>query len=316
MSGPGDLARRLGNLPFPLGSPTWPDSVPRPSRVRRVGLDYDHAWARRYPARLARAVIVDTVTRPTVKALAPASVRGLEHLERLEGPVIFAANHASHLDTALLLTHLPERFRHHVVIAAASDYFFDRTWKATMWALTLNAIPIERSKVERRSAATAEALLEEGWNLIIFPEGGRSPDGWMQPFKAGAAYLSVKTGLPVVPVYLEGTQRIIPRTPSSGATLKGGSGTEGKAGPGITRRRTSVTFGRAIRPEPGESARRMAPRLEAAVRLLGREVATDFWTARRSPDDEAVTGPLEASPWRRAWALPSGEPAERPWPKP
>ena len=52
----------------------------------------------------------------------------------VESPVIFAANHASHVDTALLLSSLPVRFRHRTVVAAAADYFFDRRWKADLWA--------------------------------------------------------------------------------------------------------------------------------------------------------------------------------------
>ena len=96
--------------------------------------------------------------------------------------MIFAANHASHIDTPLLLTTLPVEFRHRTVVAAASDYFFDRTWKSVLWSFALAAIPIERSKVNRRSADTAAELVEDGWNLVIFPEGGRSPDGWTQPF--------------------------------------------------------------------------------------------------------------------------------------
>ena len=84
--------------------------------------------------------------------------------------------------------------RHHTIVAAASDFFFDRTWKSILWSFSLAAIPIERSKVNRRSADTAAELIEEGWNLVIFPEGGRSPDGWTQPFRGGAAYLARRTG--------------------------------------------------------------------------------------------------------------------------
>ena len=129
--------------------------------------------------------MMDNVTRPAARLLAPATVRGLEHLQHVEGPLIFAANHASHIDTPLLLTTLPVEFRHRTIVAAASDYFFDRTWKSVLWSFALAAIPIERSKVSRRSADTAAELVEDGWNLVIFPEGGRSPDGWTQPFHGG-----------------------------------------------------------------------------------------------------------------------------------
>ena len=51
----------------------------------------------------------------------------------------------------------------------------------------------------RQSADLARELIDDGWSLVIFPEGGRSPDGWGQPFKGGAAFLSIRTGAPVVP---------------------------------------------------------------------------------------------------------------------
>ena len=187
---------------------------------------------------------MDNLTRPAARVLAPATVRGLEHLRHLEGPVIFAANHASHVDTPLLLTTLPVEFRHHTVVAAASDYFFDRKWKSILWSFALAAIPIERSKVNRRSADTAAELIEDGWNLVIFPEGGRSPDGWTQPFRpASAAYLARRTGRPVVPVYLHGTRHVLPKTPDDTGLAPGGSGTESRRGGRLRRSPISVLFG-------------------------------------------------------------------------
>src|SRR5213076_2568526 len=84
---------------FPFTAPTWPGGVERRPLERRTGTDYDIAWARRYPARVARV-------------LGSPQLHGLDRLEALEPPAIFAANHKSHLDTPLLLTSLPDRFRH------------------------------------------------------------------------------------------------------------------------------------------------------------------------------------------------------------
>ena len=158
MAGAG-LRGRLRSARFPLAAPSWPTTVERPDPERRVGLDYDHEWSRRYPVRLARAMVMDNLARPAARLLAPATVRGLEHLQHVEGPVIFASNHLSHMDTPLLLTTLPVEFRHRTVVAAASDYFFDRTWKAVLSSFTLATIPIERSKVNRKSGDTAAELV-------------------------------------------------------------------------------------------------------------------------------------------------------------
>ncbi|MGI8492192.1 MAG: lysophospholipid acyltransferase family protein, partial [Acidimicrobiales bacterium] len=182
-----------------------------------LGVDYDTDWARRYPARLARVLITEGLTRPVMHALADPKVEGLDRLAHLTPrdaiapPVIFAANHASHLDTPLLLSVIPEPWRHRTVVAAGADYFFDTKLKAAAFALAINAIPIERVRVSRASANRAESLLRQGWSLLIYPEGGRSPDGWGQSHRAGAAWLAVRTGLPVVPIHLEGTGRIPPR---------------------------------------------------------------------------------------------------------
>jgi 1-acyl-sn-glycerol-3-phosphate acyltransferase len=221
----------------------------------------------------------------------------------MSGPVIFAANHNSHFDTAVLLRAIPAKFRHRLVVAAASDYFFDTTTKATVMSLVLGAIPIERAKVSRRSAEKALELLRDGWSVVIYPEGGRSSDGWMTEFKGGAAYLSVRTGAPVIPIWLEGTSRILPKSPGDPHRSRGGSGAESKLTAKLRRHPVSVTFGRPLHAEEGEDARKMGARIEDAVALLGREVATDYYTARRSEDRSLTYGP-DASTWRRAWARP------------
>ena len=301
---PSALVTRAGRAPFPLVAPSWPESVPRPVPTPDLGVHYDTAWSRRYGVRLARAMVLDNVTRPVARMVASPLVRGDEALVGVEAPVIFAANHASHADTPLLLSCLPLRFRHRTVVAAAADYFFDRRWKADAWSFFLAAIPIERTKVNRRSADLAAALLEDRWNLVIFPEGGRSPDGWAQTFRGGAAYLASRTGRPVVPVHLDGTRHILP-----------------KGRRGIRRTRTTVTFGTPLWPEQGEDARRFGVRIEAAVATMAHEADTDWWTARRQAAagaTPALQGP-DAAEWRRSWMLaqpPDRRERDGDWPRP
>ena len=234
--------------------------------------------------------------------MAPTTVQGEEYLRRLDGPLIFAANHASHLDAPLLLTSLPLRFRHHTVVAAASDYFFDRTWKSVLWSLSLAVVPIERSRVNRRSADTAAELIEDGWNLVIFPEGGRSPDGWGQPFRGGAAYLAGARG-PVVPVHLGGTRNVVAKRSPSGARAPGGSGTDERGGTRVRRSPVTVVFGQPLSPAcDGEDAREFGARIEQAVALLSDEMASDWWSARR----RAAAGTSPCAPRSRGVALAAG----------
>jgi 1-acyl-sn-glycerol-3-phosphate acyltransferase len=291
MNGVGRLVRGLQRRrsdTFPWSAPSWPATLERDAPDRHLGVDYRSEWSRRYPARLARAVLLDNVTRPLAHLVASPDVRGAEYLELVEPPVIFVANHASHVDTGLLLSVLPTRFRHKTVVAGAADYFFDRRWKAHLFALGLGAIPIERHKVNRKSVDTATGLLKEGWNLVIFPEGGRSPDGWFQEFSGGAAYLAGKTGTNVVPVHLEGTRRILAK--DSGRPR---------------RQQTRITFGAPLSPGEGESARQFSSRIETTLATMADESRTDWWTARRraaTGTTPSPRGPV-AAPWRRSWAL-------------
>jgi 1-acyl-sn-glycerol-3-phosphate acyltransferase len=288
---PDSLSRRLPRLPFPFSAPTVPGGVEPPERRPRAGADYDTAWARRYPARLARAALVESVARPAIAALARPRREGLDRLERLVeagGPVIFAANHHSHLDTPVLVTSIPEPWRHKLFVGAAADYFFRTRLTSVLSALAIGAIPIERSRVSRRSADRAAELIDAGWSMLIFPEGGRSPDGWGQPFRGGAAYLARRCGVPVVPVHVDGT----------GSILRKGRKLPSPAA-------TRVTFGAPLLPGPDDDARRFAVAIEGAVAGLADEATTDWWSARRrsyAGRTPELTGPA-APAWRRAWAL-------------
>lgn len=288
--------RSVARRTFPWTAPTWPGTVEHPPVKRTLGVDYQTDWARSYGARLARVVVTEAVTRPLARLVAAPTVDGLDRLEQLDETVIFAANHASHIDTPLLLSVLPDRWRHRTVVAGAADYFFDRRWKATFFALTINAIPIERQRVNRRSAAVAESLLDDGWSLLIFPEGGRTPDGWGQTHRPGAAWLATRTGRTIVPVYVEGTRRILPRHGSRVRLAK-----------------TRITFGAPIRTVEKMDPRDLAAQIEAALAVLADEQQTDWWSARRRAADgrtPALTGPA-AGAWRRGWALDQGREPDR-----
>jgi 1-acyl-sn-glycerol-3-phosphate acyltransferase len=278
---------------FPYRAPSVPKGVEVPDEPSKLGADYDTAWARTPLARVARGVVTEGPLRLLVRGVANPEVTGLDRLDdlmRLAEPpaVIFAPNHHSHVDTALMIRSIPSCWRHELVVAAAADYFFDKQWKAAISALSLNAIPIDREVTGRKSSDMFRDLVADGHSLLIYPEGGRSPDGWGQEFKGGAAYLSSRTGAPIVPVFIDGTGAIF--------------------GKGMTRPRpgrTKVVFGAPLRQSDDENTRRFNSRIEAAVTRLGDEALTDYWTASRraaSGDSPKLTGP-EYNGWRRQWEL-------------
>ncbi|MHB8263751.1 MAG: lysophospholipid acyltransferase family protein [Acidimicrobiales bacterium] len=276
---------------FPYLKPVWPVQVPAPLPKRSTGVYYDTSWSRSKLANRTRSVFVDNVLRPAIHLLARPSIEGAEALNLIEPPLIFVANHCSHLDTPLMLSVLPKRFRKKVVVAAAADYFFDRTWKAHLFSLALGAIPVERKRPDRTSARLAVSLIEDGWNLVIFPEGGRSPDGWMQEIRGGAAYMAEHTGRPLIPVHIDGTYAIIP---------KGGS----RLQPGSTR----VTFGRPISHTTGEDAHHIGERIYQEFARLADESSSNWWAAAKRAATGASPSPRgpETSAWLRAWALRPG----------
>jgi len=281
---------RRTSFGFPYRAAAVPKGVEPMQEKGRTGGDYETDWSRRLPARMARVLIVEGPMRGLVRAVANPERTGFDRLSDLDEdrPVIFAANHHSHVDAPLLITSIPEPWRHKLVVGAAADYFFATRMTGALSALAMGAIPIDRTRVNRKSADLAAELIEDGWSILIFPEGGRSPDGWGQPFRGGAAYLSVRTDAPVVPIHLEGTGRIM------------GKGMN-RPRPG----RTVVTFGKPMRPQPGDDARSLGSRIETAVYELADESATDWWSARRRAARQltpVLTGP-EGPSWRRAWAL-------------
>ncbi len=172
------------------------------------------------------------------------------------------ANHTSHMDTPLILCSLPDDWRRRTAVAAAADYFFDTWWRATGSAVAFNTFPIERRGGTLSS--TPGDLLGSGWNVVVFPEGTRSPDGWTRPFRLGAAYLAAQYGVPVVPIGIRGSYAAMPR---------------GRGWPVPGRPPVTVRFGEPIRQRPDEGVRELGARVERAVAQLVDEDASTWWEA-------------------------------------
>jgi 1-acyl-sn-glycerol-3-phosphate acyltransferase len=232
--------------------------------MAQLGLDYPTKWGRGYSARFARTIIQSCYMVPYARYLSTLTVNGLEHLEG-NGPFIFVANHTSNLDTPLVIASLPVHLRRRLVVAAAMDNFFMQSGKAFKTVLMFNAIPIDRHKVNRRSAQQALELVEDKWNLLIYPEGGRSPDGELQEFKGGAAYLAQRAKATVVPTYIHDSGLL--QGPKFAKAPKFVNA------PSARRHHVSVTFGAPMRCEIDENIRRFNVRIENAVESLGRTVS-------------------------------------------
>jgi 1-acyl-sn-glycerol-3-phosphate acyltransferase len=266
--------------------PLAPRSVePEPAAADQPEFPTD--WARSPAARTAREVVLRYGFKPLVWSQLTARVEGLDHLRDVRAPAVFVSNHSSHVDTPLILCSLPKRWRERTAVGAAADYFFDVWWRAATSALAFNTFPIERTGGPR-STETARRLLSEGWSLLVFPEGTRSKDGWLGPWRHGAARLAAEFGAPVVPVVVRGSFSAMPR---------------GRGWPKPGRPPVSVRFGPAVHPEHGEDYHDLSRRMTAAVARVADEDASDWYRSlRRAADDQtpSLKGP-EAPRWRRVW---------------
>lgn len=138
-------------------------------------------------------------------------VEGAEWLPQNES-FVFVSNHCSHLDALCLMGALPWSLVHRAHPAAASDYWFKSAAGTFVAAGLLNALAIERAGNPRRSLIACRHVLDQpGKILILFPEGRRSADGQMQPFRPGIGFLLAGTNHPVVPAYVFGSEKALPR---------------------------------------------------------------------------------------------------------
>ena len=136
---------------------------------------------------------------------ARVTVEGAEHL-KASGPVVYAANHTSYMDTPVVFSSLPDQFR----ILAKIEL-----WKVPFIGWYLNRsgqIPIDTAnpRATISSLSAGVKALRAGMPLFVFPEGGRTPDGELQPFLNGAAFLAIRAQVPVVPVALVGVYDLLP----------------------------------------------------------------------------------------------------------
>lgn len=206
---------------------------------------------------------------PALRGFTPLRVEGRERLGA--GPYIFAANHSSHLDAPALLAALPRHLRVKLRVAAAADYFFKSQWRGRLVSLFLNAFAFERQRGGcRASMLYATQLLNSGQSLLIFPEGTRTPDGEIHLFRQGVGKLTLASGVPIIPVWIEGTYAAWPK----GASLP-------------RHQPIAIHFGPPIEPGPLENDPiQISNRVEEAVKAL----ATQQTAQSNKTEEQIATG--------------------------
>jgi long-chain acyl-CoA synthetase len=182
------------------------------------------SWNRNAHARVARHVSLTTWILPIARMFLWVTAEGRENLDGLDGPAIFASNHQSHLDTPAILIALPRKLSHRIAPAMAKEFFkahffpkqHGRLARLTnslnyyLSALFFNAFPFpQREAGIRETLRYAGDLVSEGNSILIFPEGKRSETGAIGAFRPGVGILASRLNIPVVPVRVEGVDRVL-----------------------------------------------------------------------------------------------------------
>ena len=222
-------------------------------------------WNRSAPVRLLRRVSLASWILPLARVFAPVRVEGREHLARLEGPVVFAANHQSHIDTPAVLAAMPGRLRSRIAVAMAKEFFrphfFPAEHTRAQWftnslnyylaATFFNAFPLpQREAGARDTLRYIGEVLGAGFSVLIFPEGKRTEAGEINEFRAGIGMIAARLGVPIVPVRLRGADEVLHRDARM-----------------VRRAQVGVTFGAPLVLQ-GDDYKALARQVEDAVRAL------------------------------------------------
>lgn len=186
--------------------------------ARSTAIHYPR-WAQTWPVRWIRGAVFYLVQRPAMFLLGWPRIRGRENLHGVKGPVLVIANHVTYVDPAYILAALPARLRRRLAVAMEGEIletmrmppegasFFSKLflqWQYVMTVSLFNVFPLPQQSGFRKSFAFAGELVDGGWSVLVFPEGIRTRDGKMAPFRAGIGLLATRLRVPVVPMRFDG----------------------------------------------------------------------------------------------------------------
>ncbi len=188
---------------------------PAPERT-----DYHYPrWARSWPVAVLRFLVYYLVSWPATVLMAYPGIRGREHFKNLTGPVLVIANHITQVDIGFILAALPFRYRHRIAVAMLGEMLQEMRHPPTeagslrrlreqlsyfLVVALFNVFPLPQQTGFRRSFSYAGECADHGYSILVFPEGRRTPDGKLSPFRAGIGMLAKNLALPVVPMRIDG----------------------------------------------------------------------------------------------------------------
>jgi long-chain acyl-CoA synthetase len=190
-------------------------------RDKMAGNSHLRLWATSMPVRAFRRLVDRFLHYPLFRHYVTLEVAGLDNLATLAAPVIFVANHLSYLDQPAIMSALPPAWRYNTATAAWEEFFFknfknlaQKAWKRFAFEYVTFAVgvfPLPQTDGFRRALQHMGRLADRGVNILIFPEGERSLDGRLLPFRQGLGLMVKELGVPVVPVGIAGVEKVLPK---------------------------------------------------------------------------------------------------------
>ena len=231
--------------------------------------------------------------RVLVRCLTHARIEGLARLDLPRtGPLIIASNHLSNADAVLIGSYVSPALGRNVHWLGKAEAL---RWPIIGWAMTQNGVfGIRRGAADIEAFRLAKRILDEGHVLVVFPEGTRSRTGGLAEAKDGLAILALRTGAPILPLGIAGTDRVWPRgrklpRPGGTVTLRVGAPfTLPAAPPGVDRRAAQHAATERARRRAAE--RGLAPDGPEAGRIL------EDLGRRDRIDSTRPVAPLRAAP--------------------
>jgi long-chain acyl-CoA synthetase len=169
------------------------DEIFVPSIIRRVGNQ-----------------IIDFAQEQLYETVLKTKIEGESNVP-MHTNFIVAPNHTSHIDTGLVKKALGKEVAEQTVAVAAADYWFDTKYKRAYMNNFTTLIPIERTGSLRQSLRHVTEILKQGYNTLIFPEGGRQVSGEIAEFKPIIGYLALNEKVGILPIYIWGTYEAFPK---------------------------------------------------------------------------------------------------------
>ena len=224
-------------------------------------------WALHWPSTWLRFLAHYALMRPAILLLGWPRIEGRENLRGLTEPLLIVCNHLDDVDPGFVLTALPARYRHRLAVATGGETLqsyrtppegtplLKRLYLQFKWMLAatlLNLFPLPRAAGFQKSFAYAGECIDEGYSVLVFPEGQHTKDGHLLPFRAGVGLLANQLNVPVLPMRIDGLFEVKQSGRKFAAPYK-----------------IRVRIGTPIRFEPGADPQTIAQQLQQQVAALG-----------------------------------------------